>query len=404
MVRKHTIVNPDICICRSFIFALHQDGSVEAKGKINMTDRQKHNWQGVFLIRHGNEHVIGLKADGTVVSFGDNSKGQCNTKNWKDVISISANGDISAAITSSNKLLFTSAIDDLSNRNQIKGIHDRQEVISSCEESVSKPSFDKLSVLKSENSDIRFEVKKMQDEKNSAKKHKQESEMYNYVTFEDHVEIVKYIGTETDVVIPEKINSKKVTVIEKEAFMGCINLKSVKIPNTVNSIGEGAFKNCINLVKINIPSDVSMLKAETFRGCYKLIDIIFQYSPFSRVPSLVSIGAFVFYDCKSLVSIDFPCTVRSLEGNMFAGCNSLKSIIIPNRVTQLHSRFITDCPSLEKVVIPASVKQIHIDAFIVSNKVVIHTELNSYAANFARQHNIKLSEYVELYPESVKPD
>lgn len=38
----------------------------------------------------GKGHVVGLRADGTVVAAGDNSFGQCNVEEWNDIIAISA--------------------------------------------------------------------------------------------------------------------------------------------------------------------------------------------------------------------------------------------------------------------------------------------------------------------------
>lgn len=56
----------------------------------------------------------------------------------------------------------------------------------------------------------------------------------------------KYQG---DIVIPEIVtyNSKtySVTEIGEAAFKGCENLTSIKIPNSVTSIGKNAFTNCI---------------------------------------------------------------------------------------------------------------------------------------------------------------
>ena len=37
-------------------------------------------------------HTVGLKKDGTVVAVGDNSNGQCNVNNWKDIVAVSAGG------------------------------------------------------------------------------------------------------------------------------------------------------------------------------------------------------------------------------------------------------------------------------------------------------------------------
>ena len=53
----------------------------------------------------GDSHTIGLRSDGTVIATGDNSNGQCNVKEWTNVISISASGDLTAAVRSDGTVL-----------------------------------------------------------------------------------------------------------------------------------------------------------------------------------------------------------------------------------------------------------------------------------------------------------
>ena len=38
----------------------------------------------------GSDHIVGLKADGTVVAIGDNTYGQCDVSTWKDIVAVSA--------------------------------------------------------------------------------------------------------------------------------------------------------------------------------------------------------------------------------------------------------------------------------------------------------------------------
>ena len=58
------------------------------------------------------------------------------------------------------------------------------------------------------------------------------------------VEITKYKGTETQVIIPETIDGKTVTSIGSWAFSGCSSLTSIEIPSGVTSIGENTFYGC----------------------------------------------------------------------------------------------------------------------------------------------------------------
>lgn len=61
------------------------------------------------IIGVGASHIVGLKNDGTVVAAGDNSFGQCNVSNWKNVIAISARSNQTVALLSDGTVVETGA-------------------------------------------------------------------------------------------------------------------------------------------------------------------------------------------------------------------------------------------------------------------------------------------------------
>ncbi len=67
------------------------------------------------------------------------------------------------------------------------------------------------------------------------------------VNYDDTISITRFIGSETDVIIPSTIGGKSVTSIGYRAFYYCTSLTSVTIPDSVTSIGWGAFSGCTNL-------------------------------------------------------------------------------------------------------------------------------------------------------------
>jgi len=56
--------------------------------------------------------------------------------------------------------------------------------------------------------------------------------------------------------------------------MGCSNLTSVSIPETVTSIGAGSFEYCIGLTSITIPMSVKSIGSSAFGLCTGLTSII----------------------------------------------------------------------------------------------------------------------------------
>ena len=118
---------------------------------------------------------------------------------------------------------------------------------------------------------------------------------------EGGITIIDFIGGETDVVIPKKINGKSVTTIGEEAFYSCTSLKSIVIPDSVTEIGYWAFEDCTGLTSITIPDSVKSIGNGAFLRCTGLTSI--------TIPdSVTSIGAESFYDCKDLKNVYYSGT------------------------------------------------------------------------------------------------
>lgn len=96
--------------------------------------------------------------------------------------------------------------------------------------------------------------------------------------------------TQTELVIPYKINGVEITSIA-----GCYysNALTIKIPNSVTNIGHMAFYNDADLKLINIPDNVT------------------------------TIGNTAFSNCTSLTSINIPDNVTSIGVAAFRGCTNL---------------------------------------------------------------------------------
>ena len=120
---------------------------------------------------------------------------------------------------------------------------------------------------------------------------------------------------------------KGVKIIANHAFSWCFySLKSIIIPDSVTSIGDGAFSECHSLKSINIPDSVTRIGYSAFKSCGGLTSI-------SIPPSVTTIEDGTFLGCHSFRNINIPDTVTSIEDYAFSECNSLKNINIPNGVT-----------------------------------------------------------------------
>lgn len=165
--------------------------------------------------------------------------------------------------------------------------------------------------------------------------------------------------TQTELVIPDKINGVKITRIENYAFYRCSSMTSITIPNSVYDFGSSnVFASCKSLKTINIPTGVS------------------------------EIGESAFSECTSLTSINLPDSIKYIYNNAFSGCTALVSIKIPDSVTSISFNAFSDCTSLTKIEILNSVTSIGPEAFKGCTSLAIYCEQGSYADTYAKDNGI----------------
>ena len=136
-----------------------------------------------------------------------------------------------------------------------------------------------------------------------------------------------------------------VAVIADGFFGGCKNLKSVEIPDSVQTI-DGAFYDCTSLKSITLPDSITGLCRGTFSGCSALEEVHLG-------KSLNTLGWGInpgeFSDCVSLEHIDLPDSVSTIQNDTFNGCTALKSIKVPEHVETIYERVFMNCTSLAEV-------------------------------------------------------
>ena len=121
--------------------------------------------------------------------------------------------------------------------------------------------------------------------------------------------------------------SQSISIIDEEAFEGCINLQKITIPDSVNSIGNYAFNYCRSLTSVLLPKNLTEIKQAVFRRCTALMNI--------EIPSTVKrIGYYAFSECSSLTKITIPYGVVGIYDAAFKDCSSLSTISISDSVIE----------------------------------------------------------------------
>lgn len=101
------------------------------------------------------------------------------------------------------------------------------------------------------------------------------------------------------------------TRIGDYAFCDCEYLEEIEIPQGVTEIGDGAFENT-NLRSLTLPDSVQTLGVCAFQGNQWLESV-------SIPDSVTAIGTQCFADCKSLANIRIPDTVTEIGEDIFEG-------------------------------------------------------------------------------------
>lgn len=201
----------------------------------------------------------------------------------------------------------------------------------------------------------------------------------------------------------------EVTEIDDSAFSNCSNIVSVKLPNTIRSIGSRAFYGCSSLRNIIIPDSVKYIGFKAFAKCSNLsfvsvgwgidklnngvfdeCDLLttiaitenIKYIAPDTISNVTNIklnvsdvknicnGYFgqLFYDLRigcegnelyindqEVTQLIIPDSITRIEECAFYGFSNLLSITIPESVVYIGCSAFSGCFSLNSIIIPSSI-------------------------------------------------
>ena len=226
----------------------------------------------------------------------------------------------------------------------------------------------------------------------------------------------KYVGNETEVVIPNFYNGKrvkgigifnigrawnfnvfgnannieKITIspgieeLGKNCFLGVNKVQEIDVPETVEIIGGSCFYDCSNLKKVNIPKRVRSIGGATFNGTSKLTEInldkenqefimedkvlydkaktrLIRCLPscpieeYTISSSVTSMEKNVFINCNNLKKVHVPASIIALPDSTFTNCQNLSDVTLEEGITSIGQTSFYHCKSLKRIVLPQSV-------------------------------------------------
>ena len=175
------------------------------------------------------------------------------------------------------------------------------------------------------------------------------------------VTLVSYEGDATNVVVPETLAGKTVTVIGEKAFVFEDEILSVQLPNTVTEIGFGAFAQCLSLTTVNLPENLETIGDHAFNMC-DLTEVSFP-------ASLRKIGAYAYSNCQPVEYLYIPASITEIGKNAFMGMGYTNNgwskgefELVLEEGIEVIGEWFYGC-SMESVVLPSTVKRIEERAF-----------------------------------------
>lgn len=180
--------------------------------------------------------------------------------------------------------------------------------------------------------------------------------------------------------------------------------KSIRIPDTIETIGQWAFDNCYSLETITLP-DNARFSSDAFAACpllkeinisvnnayYKNIDgVIYDRDmtrlhrsvPLSGIKKLIvpdtvkTISRYAFngsdieeiilpnglttidhrtFSGSAIKNINIPETVTTIKSSAFSGCKNLTEITLPKNLTTLGESAFSQCRALKTITLPEGI-------------------------------------------------
>lgn len=236
--------------------------------------------------------------------------------------------------------------------------------------------------------------------------------------------------TDTELVIPQKIDGYTVTAIARFALRGRTKITDIVVPNSVTSIGASAFENCNKLESITLPNGITRIESATFKDCSSLESLTIPTNvtyiargAFKNCTELIQTEGGVSYVNKWAIEYDFQTplvvlregtigigaetfakpgtgmfyltndvlkTIRLPEGLLyindaaFIGCTKILSIPIPTTVVAIGVNAFHSCSNLTSMVVPKRLALIPVNCFYKCSDltdIVIHKEVTAIGLN-----------------------
>ena len=187
-----------------------------------------------------------------------------------------------------------------------------------------------------------------------------------------------------EVILPEQVTSIAINVFEQ-----CSSLKRIRIPASLENIGnpvvvgipgsgkkspngweKNVFSNCESLESFDVDPDNRLLSSQDGVLYSKDKTMLILYPQgrkeevFSIPEGVTVLTSSAFYNNPYLKEVYLPNSLREIKDNVFAKCVNLKKAVPPSSLTSIETGAYSFCANLEEFPMPSSLSHIGEKAFI----------------------------------------
>lgn len=178
--------------------------------------------------------------------------------------------------------------------------------------------------------------------------------------------------------------------ISTYSFIGANNLETIALPDSLNTIGSQVFWNCKSLKSIEISENITYIDQNTFGFCTALESV--------KLPdSLTTIRNGAFTECYSLKKIEIPKNVTEISMYAFENCVALERVILPLSLTKIDTGAFGRCAALKHVYYEGSSDDF--GSISITNSTSSYN--NDAIINAEKHYNFNSSLYVNISDEYV---
>lgn len=195
------------------------------------------------------------------------------------------------------------------------------------------------------------------------------SEDYEYTVDENgYATLTKYLGTDTDILVPDSIAGHIVTGLGDSLFyVQQAEIQEIQLSRDIKDLGAYVFlSDTLQNITVDPENEyftsvdgVLYNKDETEIAAYPIGRPAEEYAIKDGV---TTVGPYAFYAGRNLKKVDIPNTVTDIEKFAFIMCENMDSVDLPDRLKTIGENGFYSC-NLSEILLPDSLAEIGEAAF-----------------------------------------